>query len=167
MDNRADEKTTINVKSVSVAAWDRAKKAATKQGEAMGEWLSRAINQLADIEAGPREFPPANPPVNQISETGNPVRFALSPAELSDLMHAQAALTTATGKLPAKADTGRAHALAAEMVRAAIGMPPKPLRIGKAPAKKINKMGNPALANGQAAPMIGGRTGSSKPGKLG
>ena len=56
-----DQKTVINVKAVSIAAWEKGKAAAAKADETMGTWLSRAIIQLADREAGERYIPPAKP----------------------------------------------------------------------------------------------------------
>jgi hypothetical protein len=58
------DKTIVNVKGISVPSWDRGKAAANRAGETMGSWLSRAIDQLADREAGQRYIPPdvpANP----------------------------------------------------------------------------------------------------------
>jgi hypothetical protein len=97
MDNPDDEKTTINVKGVSAKAWERAKNAAAKQDETMGVWLSRAANQLADREAGPRELlpqPPANLPPKMVKPTG------LTAPELAALLQGMAALATATGIPP-------------------------------------------------------------------
>jgi hypothetical protein len=65
------DKTIVNVKGISVPSWDRGKAAANRAGETMGSWLSRAIDQLADREAGQRYIPPdapANPPTVQRSE---------------------------------------------------------------------------------------------------
>ena len=56
-----DPRTVINVKAVSIAAWEKGKAAAAKADETMGTWLSRALNQLADREAGERYIPPAKP----------------------------------------------------------------------------------------------------------
>ena len=55
------QSTIINVKGVSAKAWETTKKRANLRCETMGEWLTRAINTQANLEAGPREFPPANP----------------------------------------------------------------------------------------------------------
>ena len=49
MGNLSDERTTINVKGMSVSSWERAKKAAGKQDESMGAWLTRAVEHLAYI----------------------------------------------------------------------------------------------------------------------
>jgi hypothetical protein len=56
-----DETKTINVKGVSAAAWDRARQCADKTDESLGVWLSRAIETQANLEAGPREWPPVKP----------------------------------------------------------------------------------------------------------
>ena len=55
----------------------------------------------------------------------------LNPSELAGLMQGMAALTTATGTPPAKADARRAYALVDDHVRAARGMPPRPIRLPK------------------------------------
>jgi hypothetical protein len=119
MANPDDEKTTINVKGVSEKAWERAKNAARKQDETMGDWLSRAANHLADKEAGPREFPPVQQ-VNLRPEMVKPT--GLSAPELTDLMQGLAALATATGTPPAKANLRRIYALVDEHVLEACGM---------------------------------------------
>ena len=125
MGNPLDERTTINVKSISVSAWERAKNAAKRQDESMGSWLSRASEHLANLEDGPRELPPlasANPP----PEMGNPTP---APVEgLGVLMQGMAALAAATGTAPAKADTRRLYALVDDQVRQARGLPPRPVR---------------------------------------
>lgn len=73
MDNPTDDTATVNVKNVRKDAWERGKAAALRSGEQMGPWLSRAIDQLANLEAGeryilpseranPTPIPPANLP---------------------------------------------------------------------------------------------------------
>lgn len=147
MDNPSDDRVTINVKSVSAKSWERAKVAANKQGQTMGEWLSRAINQLANNEAGPRELP-ALPAANFRPETGNPgPSAAMSAGDLADMMRGLAALATASGTPPAKADIRRAYGLADDLVRDARGMPRKPRPIGKA-------IGQSSLQNGKAGPVL-------------
>jgi hypothetical protein len=132
MDNPDDGKTTINVKGVSAKAWERAKAAAAKQDETLGVWLSRAANQLADREAGPREFPP-QPPANLAPEMVKP--SGLTAPELAALLQGMAALATATGTSPAKADVRRAYALVDDHVREARGIPPRPIRLHPRPGK--------------------------------
>lgn len=130
MGNPSDERTTINVKGMSVSSWERAKKAAAKQDESMGVWLTRAVEHLANLEDGPREFLPMAP-ANPAPESGNPPALAASraPVEgLGQLMQGLAALTAATGTPPAKADTRRLYALVDDQVRQARGMPPRPVR---------------------------------------
>jgi hypothetical protein len=54
--------TTVNIKAIKVAAWERAKTAAGRNDETLGNWVSRACEQLAAAEAGgPRLYPPATP----------------------------------------------------------------------------------------------------------
>lgn len=134
---------TINVKSVSSYAWDRARAAATRQGETMGEWLSRAVTQLTDREASAaRELPPARPrpDLGQI----NPMPVPLAAADLADLMRSMSALAAASGTLPLKASVRLAYGLADALVRDAHGLPRKLPRIGKA-------IGQSLLENGEAA----------------
>jgi hypothetical protein len=80
MGNPDQERTTINVKGVLVSAWETAKKAANKQNETMGSWLSRAIPHLANLEAGPREFPPVNPEPN--SANPSPAAYVGPPIDV-------------------------------------------------------------------------------------
>ena len=158
MGNPDDERTTINVKGVSVRAWERAKASAIRQGQPMGVWLSRAIVQLADMEAGPREFPPANPSANLGAGTGNPGPAAtMTAADLADLMRGMAAYAEATGVPQAKADVRRAYGLADELVRDARGIPRKPRPVGKTAGQSL-------LEKGKAVPLIEGkRRGKSAP----
>jgi len=125
MGNPLDERTTINVKGMSVSSWERAKNAAKRQDESMGAWLSRAAEHLANLEDGPRELPPMAPG-NPAPEMGNPTP---APVEgLGVLMQGMAALAAATGTTPAKADTRRLYALVDDQVRQARGLPPRPVR---------------------------------------
>ena len=121
MANPEDERTVINVKGVSVEAWEIAKKAANKQGEPMGTWLSRAARTQANLEDGPRELPPL-PVANLGRNSGNP---SLLPIEqLGALMQGMAALSAATGTPPAKGVTRRAYALVDDHIRDASGLRP-------------------------------------------
>ncbi len=61
MDNPDEERTIINVKGMRVDSWERARAAAGRAGETMGSWLSRACDQLANLEAGERYIPPSRP----------------------------------------------------------------------------------------------------------
>ena len=136
MDNPDEAKTTINVKAVSAKAWERARNCAGKHDETMGEWLSRAINRLADLEEhGTTVEPPANPE--------KPVRgFSAAPEAVAEMARGMAVLAQATGVMPAKRDVRRVYGLMDEIVRAARGMPPRPLP-------------SPGKANGKALPKIG------------
>lgn len=135
MDGPDDEKTVINVKGMSLRAWERAKKAASKQDETMGAWLARAVDHLANLEDGPRELPPL-PPANLEPKTGNP--SSLPVEGLGALMQGIAAVSAATGIVPAKSNVRRLYALADDAVREAGGMSPRPVRVrapGKAPGQ--------------------------------
>lgn len=129
--------TTINVKAVDRDAWQRAKNAADKQDETMGVWLSRALNFRCDAESGPREFlptsisRPALPAANPPPQMANPAVALQSAADVAAILQGLAAVAAATGAAGVLAS---AVALADDMVRAARGMPPRPVRRGgKAP----------------------------------
>jgi hypothetical protein len=83
MDNPDDERTIINVKGINVRSYEGAKKAANKAGETMGSWLSRAMDQLANLEAGERYIPPDNPanrpPGLAIANPANPAYLPARP----------------------------------------------------------------------------------------
>lgn len=136
MDNPQDEKTVINVKGVSVQIWEKAKRAANKQGQPMGVWLSRAADHLANLEDGPREFPP-DVSANPEPKTGNPSGMASD--HLAGLMQGMAALVAATGMAPSKAVVRTAYRLMDAQVREASGLPPRPVRIaaGKASGQSL------------------------------
>ena len=147
------ERTTINVKGVEVTQWNRAKVCAQRSAESMGEWLSRAVRQLADAEAsGPRELAPVQAGEAGLAAEaipGNPPSTSMSAGELAGLMQGMATVTTATGIAPARADLRRAYGLADAMVRQAGGLPPRPTRAGKAGGQSSLKIGQsvmPALA---------------------
>src|SRR5215213_4416515 len=55
----SDEATqTVNIKGISSKEWEKARGIATRNSESMGEYVSRALAQLAEREAGERFFPP-------------------------------------------------------------------------------------------------------------
>lgn len=67
MDN-PDDYQTVNVKRVRRESWERLKGACARSGEDFGPWLSRAIDQLANLERGDRLILPderANPQPTQ------------------------------------------------------------------------------------------------------
>lgn len=55
------ERAPFTIKSFPVATRQRAVRAAAKRGEAMGEWMARAAENQADLEAGDTVFPPGKP----------------------------------------------------------------------------------------------------------
>ena len=126
MDNPDDEKTVINVKGMSLRAWEKAKRAASKQDQTMGAWLSRAVDHLANLEDGPREFAPVQP-ANLEPKSGNPSSLPIE--QLGLLMQGLAALSTATGTAPAKGNLRRLYTLADDHVREASGSPARPVRV--------------------------------------
>jgi hypothetical protein len=70
MANQTDETTIINVRGVSASLWKQAGDCAKKQDESLGVWLTRAIRDRVNIEAGPRELPPLRA-VNNAPEIAN------------------------------------------------------------------------------------------------
>lgn len=113
------KRTIINVKGMDVEQWERAKTAANRADETMGEWLSRAVKHLADMEEGGREFGPSE----RISE-----RKPLTSEQVAALMQASAQLALAVGKpAPARHAAGL-RAVVDDLTREARGMPPKPVR---------------------------------------
>jgi hypothetical protein len=123
--NPAYETTTVNVKSMPVDAWNMAKAASSKTGETLGEWLARAIRQLAEREAGVREISPtkilAKPQANLA------IPPSLSPGEVESLAQAMRLATEGAGVPLPKASARHVVALATQHLRAARGLPePKP-----------------------------------------
>lgn len=142
MANPNDVTTVINVKGVSVTAWDRARKMAQRNGETMGSWLSRAVSHLADMEDGPREFPPGE----LVKQGGNPGQ-SISPEHLAGLMDALTRLSVATGVLPLKREVRLLQVTADATVREAQGLPPAPRRLpGKAGGKERSEKGKAGRA---------------------
>jgi len=108
MANPEDEKTVINVIGVSAKARERAnQERGKKQDETMHDWVSQAANHLDDRGSG-RGFSPTLQ-ANLRSEMVKP--SGLTAPELAGLMQRMAALATATGTSPTKADVRRAYAL--------------------------------------------------------
>ncbi len=162
MDNSGDERTTINVKGVLVKSWEQAKKAAHKQAQPMGVWLSRAADQLANLEDGPREFPSlaaANPELKSGNlsgpfgnpETMTPEQVAMMMQGFASSMQAMAALSAA-GK-PVPSGLRRAFRLADDQMRAAQGLPPAPVRVQ--PVRHGKAAGKTSLVGGKAALIEG------------
>lgn len=157
-DESVDGRVTINVKRVSKRAWARAANAAYKNGkEARGSWLSRAMNMLADLEMGPREFPPerpGNPAGNLVGNSGNPAR--LSPDQLTARMQAVAAMMQglaavrmATGRATGKKTVGLMLASLEERQSEAEGTPGARL-IGKASGQSPLVLGQSSDGAGQS-----------------
>jgi hypothetical protein len=119
MANPAAKKTIINVKGVDVQQWERAKTCANRSDETLGEWLSRAVKHLADMEEGGREFPPGVP---------DRPRQAMTPEQVAALMQATAALQTAAGRPVPQNSAAGLRAVADDLVRAARGLPPKAVK---------------------------------------
>lgn len=94
MDSPDDEATVVNIKNVRVNAYRRAKTCANRTNESMGEWCSRAFDQLANLEEGGRHIlPPARGA--DLSRATQPANLVIPTAEyiqsLASLVHAMAA----------------------------------------------------------------------------
>lgn len=114
MDSETEKRTTINVKNMGVPEWERAKKCANRSDESMGEWLTRAVKLLADMEEGGREFAPREP---------TRPRREMSPEQVAALLQGVAA--TKGNRHQAAIDL---RTLAGEMARDALGQEPRPVR---------------------------------------
>lgn len=111
--------TTVNVKNMPVAAWRRAGDRARANDETLGQWLSRAIHQLADREAGTgRVIPPARPATPE-----QPRQTAEEMAAAAQLLAAMAATLQAmtaaasAGMPPARRHVAQISAAAASVAR--------------------------------------------------
>lgn len=97
-----DEKTIINVKGVSLKAWERAKTAAGRNDETLGSWVSRAANLLADMEAGGREYVPGRP-----AEPATHDQITARIGAVGALLQGYAAMATATGRPAGRATVSK------------------------------------------------------------
>ena len=156
MGNPDQDKTTINVKSVQASSWVRAKDAAAKADESMGAWLSRAADQLANLEAGDRLILKGNPqPVS--GNPGNPV----GPDEtLAGLLHGYgealkglAALAEA-GVGPTQAELKTLRGVVRHRARELAGMPQGPVRTRA--GKAVNLDGQSQRELGQSSVRLAG-----------
>lgn len=112
---KTGQTTTITVKAVPVSAWTRAKEAAARNDETMGEWLARAINQLADREAGGRLFAPG--------QTAPDAPPPPTPAEIEGMMRAAAEVSKAAAVPVPKTAARHFFALLTAVGRQARGLP--------------------------------------------
>jgi hypothetical protein len=124
MDNPTNERTTVTVKGLSVTAWNEAKKAATKTGEPMGVWLSRAIVEQANREAGrPRELPPEKPtPLT-------PDQLTARMTAVGQLGSSIASIKQSTGRATGRSALQRSLASLEQLLNDAEGPPSRVLRI--------------------------------------
>jgi hypothetical protein len=120
----ADQRWTV--RGVTKGYREAATAAADRAGMSVGAWLCQVIDEAVQAEREPigtKTLAPKTP-------------AGLTTPELADLMRSMAALATATGVPPAKADLRRAYVLADDHVRVARGMPPRPTRLPPAKAKR-------------------------------
>jgi hypothetical protein len=136
MDKPEAERTIINLKNVRKDAYERAKRAANRNDENVGEWVSRACDILADMEEGKREFGPAEP---------------AKPRKPIDAQHVAALLQAANAargnRHPAVADL---RMLAGEMAREALGLDPRPVRLPPRRSGVAQPVANLGPLNGPA-----------------
>ena len=115
------EVTTVNVKGVRISTWEKARAAARRDDESMGEWLTKALEHYTGLQAGPRELPP------------EPITVAPQLGQACELLHALAAVA-ASGQMGRDA-RARMNRLA---MAAAAAVDGQPLRIyGKPPPKSL------------------------------
>lgn len=124
------ETTTVNLKSMPVSVWNRAKNCANRQGETLAEWLTRAITQLADREeSAPRETVQGGQDSRRDSQPDRPRAQApeLAPTDLEALVRAMTMAAESSGVPIPKATGQHVLAVGAAHLRAARGLPaPKP-----------------------------------------
>jgi hypothetical protein len=130
MGNPEVKRTIINVKGMDAEQWERAKLAANRQDETMGEWLSRAVKQLADMEEGGREFGPGE----------RTERKPLTAEQVAALMQAAAQLALATGKPAPKSHAHGLRAVVDDLTRQARGLPPVKPRANRPPRLGQSKL---------------------------
>jgi hypothetical protein len=137
MAHPADERTTVNVKGVSVSAWTKGKAAADLAGETMGAWLSRTIERAVSRGDGRVEFPdlPAAHPVAFTPPNGRP-----GPDAGAALDRLAPVLAGMNGKLNRQAAASVSR-LIDSFARDAQGLPPRPAPKRKASGKAIADFG--------------------------
>jgi hypothetical protein len=156
------------IKSVPIEVRQRAVKAAHAQGQTMAQWLTDAVNRLADQQER-----------NEVLEPR--IRLQqLSPDGLATLMQsvgtmAQGVASLASVKRAPKAEIKRAVALVDEHVRMAMGQPPRPSGhfAGKPSGQTSDQIEQTSILDGQTsveqvpAPSLRRQiAGPSRPGSL-
>jgi hypothetical protein len=121
------ERASWTIKSVPVETRKLAIACASRQGQTMAEWLTRAVRNQAHLEAGERVLPPAPRPAGALTVPGAPWAPVAVPelGALADLMQAARAIAEAAGVPIPKATARHALALTTAQLRAARGLPPK------------------------------------------
>jgi hypothetical protein len=123
----------ITIKSFPIASREKMKAAAARRDQTQGEWLARAIETQANIEARDLVEPGLfEPPAPTPAPPGMP--FGLT--ELRLTMEAAAATAAATGVPVPKAIARHVYALLGQELRAARGIPPRAPR-GKPEPKSV------------------------------
>jgi len=136
MDNPTDKRTTITVKGLSVTAWNEAKKAAAKAGEPMGAWLSRAIVEQVNREAGrPRELPPEKPtPLT-------PDQITARMSAVGQLGSSVASIKQSTGRATGRSALQRSLASLEQLLNDAEGPPSRVVRIERKTSGQTSSIG--------------------------
>jgi hypothetical protein len=145
-----DDKAPMTVKGMPVRARQRALKAANKQGQSMAEWLTRAIDQLADREEGEREtFPDERANLPAIVGPVSPA--VIPPGFLSDLTEAMGAakgIADAAGVPVPKATARHAFAILTDHLRLVRGLAPVKPRQTKPGKGQTLSVGQEAMEGG-------------------
>jgi hypothetical protein len=157
------------IKSVPIEVRQRAVKAAHAQGQTMAQWLTDAVNRLADQQERNEVLEPHKAPLQPLSPDG----LAMLMQSVGTMAQGVAAL--AGVKRAPKAEIKRAVALVDEHVRMAMGQPPRPSRqfVGKPSGQTSDQIEQTTSLDGQTsveqapAPSLRRQiAGPSRPGSL-
>lgn len=112
-----------NLKNMDDDSWEVAKAAAARSGETIGEWLSRAAHQLAQLERGDRVILPGQPAHPGRTEPALPAPApSFAPVDWHDLGAVLGAMAAAG--VPVQRRVGRqVNALLAHQLQVALPSP--------------------------------------------
>lgn len=145
MSDRANQVTPWTIKGMPVAVRKRATECAQRLDETVAEWMTRAVNRQADMEARNVVIPPGKPEANRVAQ--EPVSMPqLDLAGLGAAVQAVTAAYQAAGAKVPRAIGREAKATIEHYLRGMRGLPPR--QTGR--------------RNGQTAPLIEGE-GLGKP----
>jgi hypothetical protein len=160
MDSHSEKKTIVNVKGVSLATWEAAKKAANLSGETMGAWLNRWIAHAVEQEAGGRIFPPLpadNPGQSKGNPgTGYPVAHLGNPSLAVAFLKELAPVAAALGEKLSRQAAIDVSAAVSLFAREAQGKPPRNRKRQSVPPHEgLGKERVGGLADGLESPDSG------------